>query len=472
MSKILTVFGATGKQGGSVIRTILQDAKLSQEFRIRGITRDTTKLAAQALSKQGVELRNADMNSKESLVQALQGSHSVFLVTTPAWGVAGSDAELVHGKNATDAAKATGVQHLIFSSLLNVTETSGGRLKHVPHFDQKAQVEQYIRSTGVPATFVLPGYFMSNYPEVGMLRKGEDGVYNLAYPVGQNAKFPLVDIEADMGKYVAAALKNPSESLGAQILAAEDYYTPTRILQEFEEVTGQKARFVQVDPDTFKSFMPGPIGEEMLQNHLFIENPGYFNGRDLKESNDWLEKAGYQPTSWREFLERNKAAFLQYCSPRGIGYSLCCAFKAKGLRVFATARRLEDLAGLKAKGIETLALTVDDAQSVLQCYAEIERRVGSRGLDYLVNNAGRNYTVPAMEVDLQGARQILETNFFAVILMCQTFLPLLLRAKGTIVQIGSVSGVMPYVFGSVYNASKAALHSLSDAMRIELAPFG
>lgn len=75
------------------------------------------------------------------------------------------------------------------------------------------------------------------------------------------------------------------------------------------------------------------------------------------------------------------------CSPGGIGYSLCCAFKAKGLRVFATARRLEDLAGLKAKGIETLALTVDDAQSVLQCYAEIERRVGSRGLDYLVNNA-------------------------------------------------------------------------------------
>ncbi|KAH3161880.1 hypothetical protein KXW84_007658 [Aspergillus fumigatus] len=258
MSKILTVFGATGKQGGSVIRTILQDAKLSQEFRIRGITRDTTKPAAQALSKQGVELRNADMNSKESLLQALQGSHSVFLVTTPAWGVAGSDAELV---------------------------------------------EQYIRSTGVPATFVLPGYFMSNYPEVGMLRKGEDGVYNLAYPVGQNAKFPLVDIEADMGKYVAAVLKNPSESLGAQILAAEDYYTPTRILQEFEEVTGQKARFVQVDPDTFKSFMPGLIGEEMLQNHLFIENPGYFNGRDLKESNDWLEKAGYQLMSWREFLE-------------------------------------------------------------------------------------------------------------------------------------------------------------------------
>ncbi|RLL97433.1 hypothetical protein CFD26_106070 [Aspergillus turcosus] len=310
MSKILTVFGATGKQGGSVIRAILQDAKLSQEFKIRGITRDTTKPAAQALAKKGVELRNADMNSKESLVQALQGSHSVFLVTTPAWGVAGSDAELVHGKNVTDAAKETDVQHLIFSSLLNVTETTGGQLKHVPHFDQKAQVEQCIRSIGVPATFVLAGYFMTNYPEMGMLRKGEDGVYTLAYPVSQDAKFPLVDIETDMGKYVAAALKNRSESLGAQILAAADYYTPTRILAEFEEVTGHKTRFVQVDFDTYKSFMPGPIAEEMLENHLFIENPGYYNGRDLKESHDLLEKAGYKPISWRDFLVRNKAAFL------------------------------------------------------------------------------------------------------------------------------------------------------------------
>ncbi|KAH2882088.1 hypothetical protein KXV75_008168, partial [Aspergillus fumigatus] len=115
--------------------------------------------------------------------------------------------------------------------------------------------------------------------------------------------------------------------------------------------------------------------------------------------------------------DERRTVLIIGCSPGGIGYSLCCAFKAKGLRVFVTARRLEDLAGLKAKGIETLALTVDDAQSVLQCYAEIERRVGSRGLDYLVNNAGRNYTVPAMEVDLQGARQIFETNFFAVILM-------------------------------------------------------
>ncbi|KAH3607853.1 hypothetical protein KXV38_002950 [Aspergillus fumigatus] len=85
---------------------------------------------------------------------------------------------------------------------------------------------------------------------------------------------------------------------------------------------------------------------------------------------------------------------------------------------------------------------------------------------------GRNYTVPATEIDLAEARKIFETNFFAVISICQAFLPLLIKAKGTIVMIGSVAGIIPYVFGSVYNASKAALHSFSDTLRVELAPFG
>ncbi|CAG7996022.1 unnamed protein product [Penicillium salamii] len=308
MSKLITVFGATGQQGGAVIRTILQDETLSKEFRIRGISRDTSKPAAQALLKHGVELVSADMSSKESLLKAIQGSHSVFLVTTPAWGVAGSDAELIHGKNVADVAKESGVQHLIFSSLLDVTKESDGRLKHVPHFDQKAHVEQYIRSTGVPATFILPGYFMNNYTSFGMLRKGEDDVYTLAYPIGKDALFPLIDIAADMGKFVAAALKNRSETLGTQILAAAEYYAATRILAEYEEVTGRKTQFVQLDSEVYKSFIPGPMGQEMLENHLFIEKPGYYVGRSLKESQALLSKSGYQATSWKSFLEQNKSS--------------------------------------------------------------------------------------------------------------------------------------------------------------------
>ena len=141
------------------------------------------------------------MSSKASLIDVIRGSHSVFLLTTPMLGVTGSDTELNQGKNVTDVAKEAGVQHLIFSSLLNVTETSGGRLTNVPHFDQKAQVEQYIRSTGIPATFVLPGSFMSNYTQFRQLQRGEDGVYTLCYPVSNEAKFPLIDIDNDMGKH-------------------------------------------------------------------------------------------------------------------------------------------------------------------------------------------------------------------------------------------------------------------------------
>jgi hypothetical protein len=87
---------------------------------------------------------------------------------------------------------------MIFSSLYNVTEATGGRLKHVPHFDIKADIEKYIRASGFPSTtFVLPGYFMSNYTK--MLQKQADGNYSLAYPVSVAAQFPLFAAAEDTG---------------------------------------------------------------------------------------------------------------------------------------------------------------------------------------------------------------------------------------------------------------------------------
>jgi uncharacterized protein YbjT (DUF2867 family) len=79
-----------------------------------------------------------------------------------------------------------------------------------------------------------------------------------------------------MGKYVATILRNPAADYGKQILAASDYYTTKRILSEFEEVTGRRANFVQVDAETYKSFLPLSMAQEMLENHLFIEEPGYY----------------------------------------------------------------------------------------------------------------------------------------------------------------------------------------------------
>ncbi|ETS85020.1 hypothetical protein PFICI_03045 [Pestalotiopsis fici W106-1] len=308
MSKILTVFGATGNQGGSVIRAVLADSVLSKEFSIRGITRDVSKPAAKALASKGVDVRAADMSSKDSLAKALEGSHSVFLVTTPDFMSGGPSQELNHGKNVADVAETCGVQHLIFSSLLHVTDETNGRLKHVEHFDMKADVERYIRAKNVPSTFILPGYFMSNFTALQMIRKGEDGVYSLAYPVSDKAEFPLIDTESDIGKYAVAVLRNRAKVIGKQILAAADYYTPTRILSEFEEVTQSKTRFVQLDAETYKSFLPAPMAQEMLENHLFIEEPGYYAGKSLQESLDLLAKVNLKPTTWKDFLIKNKAA--------------------------------------------------------------------------------------------------------------------------------------------------------------------
>ncbi|KAH7142937.1 nmrA family transcriptional regulator [Dactylonectria estremocensis] len=300
MPKIITVFGATGNQGGSVIDHIFADDALS-DFRIRGITRDPTKPAAQKLADRGVELTTADMNSKSSLIKALSGSHTVFLVTNY-WESMNAETEITQGKNVADAAKEAGVSHIIFSSLLNVTEVTGGRLKHVPHFDGKAKIEEYIRSTGITCTFVLPGYFMSNYNQ--LLRQEEDGSYTLAYPVSKTAKFPLFDPANDTGKFVKPALKDPQSFNSRQVLAATDYYTPERILSEFEEVTGKKAKYVQVSAEQFKSFFPEAMTEEMLENLLFIEEPGYYNGASLQESLSILED---KPTTWKEYIKKSAA---------------------------------------------------------------------------------------------------------------------------------------------------------------------
>ncbi|KAL8768479.1 MAG: hypothetical protein Q9209_005270 [Squamulea sp. 1 TL-2023] len=159
------------------------------------------------------------------------------------------------------------------------------------------------------------------------------------------------------------------------------------------------------------------------------------------------------------------------CSHGGIGNALAREFHTRGLRVLATARTAETLQDLAEAGIEVLNLDVTSDESINVCKEEVLERTDGK-LDYLVNNAGRNYTVPAIEAEPSEIQSVFATNLFAVMRLCQTFMPLLRRSKGTIVQIGSVAGVIPYAWGSIYNASKAALHSYSAALRIEVAPFG
>lgn len=139
-----------------------------------------------------------------------------------------------------------------------------------------------------------------------------------------------------------------------------------------------------------------------------------------------------------------KSVLITGCNPGGIGNSLAREFHSHGLRVFATARQTSAITDLAELGIETLSLEVTKPDSIAAVKETIASRTGGK-LDFLVNNAGRNYTVPALDIDFDEVQSTFEVNVFAVMRMCQALAPLIIEAKGTIVQIGSLAGVMPYV---------------------------
>ena len=97
--------------------------------------------------------------------------------------------------------------------------------------------------------------------------------------------------------------------LGKSIPAASDYYTPTRIMSEFEEVTGKKGRYMQVEADKYKTFLPPPMAQEILENHFLLEDTGYFGSESLDDGKALLQKFGMRPTTWKEFIAKNKDAF-------------------------------------------------------------------------------------------------------------------------------------------------------------------
>ncbi|KAG6368008.1 hypothetical protein INS49_002208 [Diaporthe citri] len=146
--KIITVFGATGKQGGSIVRTFLKDPKLKNAWAVRGVSRSVEGEGAKKLAAQGVEVVAADINGKPSLVKAMTGAAAVFTMTNY-WEKMDMELEIQQGKNLADAAKEAGVNHYIWSSLLNVTKLTNGKLPHVYHSDSKAQVEDFVRENEI-----------------------------------------------------------------------------------------------------------------------------------------------------------------------------------------------------------------------------------------------------------------------------------------------------------------------------------
>ncbi|OAA66882.1 NAD(P)-binding domain protein [Niveomyces insectorum RCEF 264] len=166
-----------------------------------------------------------------------------------------------------------------------------------------------------------------------------------------------------------------------------------------------------------------------------------------------------------------KTVLITGCTPGGIGHAMAQEFHSKGLYVIATARRIDVLAGVADQGMAAVALDVTSKESIAACKKTVADLTGGR-LDILVNNAGRTMTVPATDLDMDEVRGTFELNVFGVMAMCQAFAPLLIAARGLVVNVASISAVAPYVFGAAYCASKGAVVAYSRCLRQELRPFG
>lgn len=162
-------------------------------------------------------------------------------------------------------------------------------------------------------------------------------------------------------------------------------------------------------------------------------------------------------------------ALITGCSS-GIGRALADTFKNAGFTVLATARKAEDVNTLQAAGFKAVQLDVNDAPALSALGEEINQQYG--GLDVLINNAGYGAMGPLLDGGVQAMQRQFETNVFSVVGVTRAMFPVLRRSRGLVVNIGSVSGVLVTPFAGAYCASKAAVHALSDALRMELSPFG
>jgi uncharacterized protein YbjT (DUF2867 family) len=284
-SKVIAVVGATGAQGGGLVRAILADAE--QEFVARGITRDPDSEKAEALKELGVELVQADLDDPASLERAFAGAYGAFCVTN-FWEHFSADKEIEQAGNQATAAKAAGVEHVIWSSLEDtrrfVTDDRMPTLQEkykVPHFDAKEVGEAAFREAGVPTTVLRTAFYWENFLYFGLgPKRGDDGVLAVTVPLG-TSRMPSM-AAADIGKVALGIFKRGDEYIGEIVSVAGEHLTGADLAEKFSRALGEEVRYVDVDPDAYRSF-GFPAADElgnMFQFKRDFEEP-YVGARDL-----------------------------------------------------------------------------------------------------------------------------------------------------------------------------------------------
>ncbi|KAI0859905.1 putative short-chain dehydrogenases/reductase [Xylaria cubensis] len=167
-----------------------------------------------------------------------------------------------------------------------------------------------------------------------------------------------------------------------------------------------------------------------------------------------------------------KTVLITGCNHGGLGAAMAKVYCAKGFKVFATVRNAAKAGSLgDASDIEILELEVTSQESIQECARKLEKTIGG-SLDILVNNAGVAAVMPLLDLDLDDAKRLYNVNVWAQLAMVQAFAPMLIKAKGTVCNISSVSGELILAWSGSYNSSRAATTALSETLRIVMAPLG
>jgi uncharacterized protein YbjT (DUF2867 family) len=261
--KIIAVVGATGAQGGGLVRAIMRDK--AGPFTARALTRDVNSDKARALAVLGAELVAADVDGPESLQRAFGGAYGAYCVTF-FWAHFSPEKEIAEARAMAQAAKHAGLQHVIWSTFEDTRKwvplsdnrmpTLQGKYK-VAHFDGKAEANAAFTELGVPTTFLLTSFYWDNLIYFGAgPKKGPDGKLAITFPMGDK-KLPGIAAE-DIGKCAYGIFKRGREFIGKTVGIAGEHLTGAQMAAALTKALGQEVRYNEVSPDVYRSFgFPG-----------------------------------------------------------------------------------------------------------------------------------------------------------------------------------------------------------------------
>ena len=262
-SKIIAVVGATGAQGGGLVRAIAADP--GSGFVARATTRDVDSDKAKALAKLGAEVVAGDVDDEASLRRAFEGAHAAYCVTF-FWAHFSPEKEIAEAGAMARAAKAAGVRHAIWSTLDDTRKwvplsdnrmpTLMGKYK-VPHFDAKAEANHFFADAGVPTTFLLTAFYWDNLIHFGMgPKRGPDGKLTFTLPMGDKM-LPGIAAE-DIGKCAYGIFKKGGEYIGKTVGIAGEFLTGAQMAAKLTAALGQSVSYTPVTPDVYRGFgFPG-----------------------------------------------------------------------------------------------------------------------------------------------------------------------------------------------------------------------